>query len=658
MSRQEGLDSEEKHTLSTPEIHHVLPNPPPVPTTRGPPLTGSGRTPSGPPRGTPKRWSVRYSTGVSCRSEGDPLHASAVGTPEASATQRSGKYTVKGAAPLVPSAPDAASKTPESVELFWTIHTETPTPTTSVVFHIEKGASTIPDENSSIAFEVLESMAATHVSQAPLMVQEGQQQQQQQEEKREEQEEGKKEPRIELGVLEGAGQTSTGVSRDNTTTFSNYFNGIRDVANLDDDDEMDSLPAALPPPPPTPHPTANPATSSRFGNTATKLEFGSKQSTGMNGKSVAKGNGVRGGRVPETTKKPRTTTTTLKPAVFRYLGLTPPPPVLQPPIRSILNEVNAWMEIVSHVGNMGFQKRYLQDSDRAFRDMQRETEVLLAENAIAEKGLREAKGRYVNALDECDRLQKEILERDQMRNKRKNDSQAMGEEERKRREEEEEKYAEEIEAWRIEKGELLAQKALLLQRRNELQHHLRRGTNIKNVATVSRPQRTSQDRDDQIDGSIPPAEDLEIIQMRLEIKESRVCFEKLVEAHQVLKETRRVRQQEIDDECNTLRQTVTETKQIMETWRSTLQTSLYEAERLRTVYQKEGEDSLVLLLERSIEEARALLKPNDNMSVSGDSIRSRGASVTRRSSLNSTPRRGAGSFNSPPTPASRQIRLN
>ncbi|KAH9599614.1 hypothetical protein LSM04_008685 [Trypanosoma melophagium] len=692
MIRRDGGVAPQGGSFSTnAEIHHVFPNPPPVPTTRGPPLTTGGRTPSGPPRGTPKRWSVRYSTGISCRSEGDPLHANEASANAGSLTQRYGKYTVKGAAPLVPSAADVANATPESGVLFWTVNSDVPTSvTTSLAFHVDKETTGTRDDASSIAFEVLESLAAPRVSAAPLVAREVQElaqpvqkdveeKQKRVEEKQQEQREEKK-PEREPEGQEGVINTGAGVSCNNSSMFSSYFNGNCDVANHDgnnihnDDDDMESLPAALPPPPPTPHPTA----ASNFGKTATRLEFGGKHSTGNVGKDGEKVNGVQGGAVPKTTTtttttttKPKTmtskptppptttsTTTSASASVFRHVGLTPPPPVLQPPMRSILNEVNAWTEKMSHVEDMGFSKLYLQDSERAFRDIQRETEVLLAENAIAEKGLRAAKDRYVDTLDECDRLQKEKLESERIRSKNKNENQAIEENDKKRRQEEEEKYAEEIEAWRIEKGELLAQKALLLQKRSELQHHLRRGTNIKNVAAVSRPQRTSQERNDQIDGSIPPTEDLETIKMRLEVKESRVCFEKLVESHRNLKETRRLRQEEFEDESSTLRQTAAGAREEAETSRSALQASLNEAERLRAMYQKEGEDSLVLLLERGIGEARVVLKQSDSSSAYADSIRSRGASMTRRSSLNSTPRRGAGSFASSSTAVTRQSRLN
>ncbi|EKF35929.1 hypothetical protein MOQ_002307 [Trypanosoma cruzi marinkellei] len=607
--------------------------PPVVPKSRGPSLPDGRRTPGGPPRSTPTRAASRYycrrwrSAGECLPSSEGPQVARLI--PKAV----NGGSTAWGEKSSIVDSPWSFNF--ESVNEPATLHGDH----ASIVFELDPATdsgskrlqmsvSTGPEENLR---GTSDAMKAT-----PLP--------------------GVLTPRTFQKSAGPNPATATTKSSPSHSPPSLHFHVVDNPVIYGDDDDAESLPSALPPP--KPYPVVDVAATSQHGVNGTKLRlYGNVMNDTLvspRGRSSIRGTHsmYTEGTVEKRIKPYTTSIEAGVPPPTLVSAPSPPPYILNPPAQSLLNEVNAWVDVIYRVEDKNCYKLYLGTTENALHDTQGELKTLATKHELVNKELYAAKARHVESLD-GNQARKTPVAQVKGAEHRENTAFKRQKEEEEEEGEEKEMTPEE-EEWRLEKGLLIAEKALLLQKRKELCYHLRRGTNIKNVAALVLSGRSSWSRssgsahDAASEIMAPSVSDLETIQLRLELKEAQVQLTKLVDSHRILQGARRTRTKEFEDEFVVLRQSATAAKQETEGHRGILEATLRKAEQLLEKCREKNEESLFLLLEQRVEEARGVLRPRDDKLLSNDGFRSRMSSIGRCSSTGSTSRRVSGPSVSPP----------
>ncbi|RNF07338.1 uncharacterized protein Tco025E_07389 [Trypanosoma conorhini] len=616
------------------EVSFAVLVPPQVPKTRGPSLAAGRRTPGGPPRTTPTR-AVRR-----CYLRSGRSLAGAPPCPEQARARRLIPQAADGesiawsresvAAESAPSLRlDVVSESPAALDAQSGIVSETEPGKSPGGRHRRASPSTGPEADLQ---RMLEATAETPLP--GLYV-------------------PRVSPRPAAPLATAKTTTPTPSSRYHTPTSMRFE--VLDNANLHgEDDEAESLPTALPPP--KPHPVGRSTPALQPAVKATKLRLGGDAAkdapVSPRGGNTASGAGktdddgaVRGGE--KRPAAPRRNVATSAPP--GRTALAPAPVPLQSAATSLLTEVGAWMEVLNSVEDANCYRLYLGSSERALQGTQREMAALQRMQLAVDAELQAAKARQLESRDGSHARQSPAAQVGDVSTK---GSDAAGgrhtEEAWLADAEEDAEIAGEEEAWRIEKGELLAEKALLLQKRKELCYHLRRGTNIKNVAALSLSEGNARSKADGWAADASHAEaashanGLEIIQLRLELKEAQVQFLKLVDSHRIMQDSQRTRAKEFADEFVRLRLAAAAARQEAEGHRGALEATLRRSEELRGRCRQKDEASLLLLLEQRVEEARAALRSREDKLARSDSLRSRRSSVGRAPSAGLTARRLSG----------------
>ncbi|ESL12221.1 hypothetical protein TRSC58_00015 [Trypanosoma rangeli SC58] len=598
--------------------------PPPVPKTRGPSLAAGRRKPGGPPRSTPTRASRGYY--LSSRVSG----AEILSAPEQAQMKR-----------LIPQAAGIGSTA-------WSGESVVAESAPSLSYDFMSEPSTIVNEQASIAFEAEQSRSPEgELRQAsPLIGPEAELQRA-------------------LEAMEETPLPGLYVPRASTTAKSSHqrscstlcFEVVDSSHTCDEYDDEESLPSALPPP--TPHPVVRSAAASQLGVRPTKLGLGKDVARDMfatpQGRNTASGacsmdDGGTGGEYKRRTAPGRDMSES---ALLGRPAFAPAPVSLQSHATFLLNEVDVLGKTLNGVEDMNCHKLYLMRTEKSLQGIQREMEALLRTQEAVDGELLAAKARQLEIHDGNYAKQGPVFHEENAENK---GSSAAGERhlegDRHKDTDDDAEMAHEEEAWRIEKGELLAEKALLLQKRKELCYHLRRGTNIKNVATLAFSGGNARNKTDgpanysyHVEES--HANDLETVHLRLELKEAQVQFMKLVDSHRILQGSQRKRVNEFEDECVRLRLSVNAARQEAGIHRGTLEATLRMAEELRGRCRKNDEEPLLVLLEQRMEEARAALRPREDKLAQSGSFRSRRSSVSRASTGSLRARRLSGPSVSP-----------
>ncbi|EAN92915.1 Flagellum attachment zone protein 13 [Trypanosoma cruzi] len=606
--------------------------PPLVPKSRGPSLPDGRRTPGGPPRTTPTRTTSRYycrrwhSVGERLPSSEEPQVARLI--PKAA----NGGSTAWGEKSSIADSPSSFNF--ETVSEPATLHGDR----ASIVFELEPGTDSgskrlhmsAPTGSEDHLRGTPDAMKAT-----PLP--------------------GVLTPRtIQRSAMPNP-VTATTRSSPSRSPLSLRFHLVDHPVMYGDDDDADSLPSALPPP--KPYPTVEVAAASQYGVNGTKLRlYGNvMNNTLVSPRGMSNMRGTPNMYTEGTVEKgvnPYTTSIEVgAPPQTLVSAPSPPPYMLNTPVQSLLNEVNAWVDVIHSVEDKNCYKLYLGSTEKALHDTQGEMKALATKHKLVDKELHAAKACHVERLDGNQARKKPVAQVKDAENKANTAWKRQNEEEEEVGEEKE--MTREEEEWRLEKGLLLAEKALLLQKRKELCYHLRRGTNIKNVAALALSGRSSWSRSDGSandtvsENTAPSVSDLETIQLRLELKEAQVQLMKLVDSHRILQGAQRTRTKEFEDEFVGLCHSANSAKQETECHRGTLEATLRKAEQLLEKCQQKNEESLLLLLEQRVEEARAALRPRDDKLLINDGFRSRMPSIGRCSSTGSTARRVSGASVSP-----------
>lgn len=437
-----------------------------------------------------------------------------------------------------------------------------------------------------------------------------------------------------------AGGASCAQPANSCGALSGVGNGHDCHYHNDDDDEEDSLPSALPPP--MPHPAVSPRHNAATANVNSLPLHGELETQALyyETHSNETNNGIC---LDSAVASKRTQATSVLPLSALQLFLT-----------SFLGDVHALMGVMKGNLNLGCCHEFLMATEGIHNDMQSKIEELLLEDAAADKKLREAKAYQVASLDSSQPRQArgggQQTSSASGKAQNKNDVIAEGEKKKSFDADNSGDLTAEMEAWRIEKGDLLAEKALLLQKRVELQHHLRRGTNIKNISGLlasrasSRTGRDGLNEDNSDGDGAPCVSDLETIQLRLELKEVQTRLTKLQISHRAAKENKQSRQTEMESEAAALRCKLAAAKKENEARRGALQEALKEAERLRGKCREGGNKSLLLPLERRINGALAALGTNNKKQSANEDFCGVTSNLSRCSSSVSALRRPSMSF--------------
>lgn len=265
-------------------------------------------------------------------------------------------------------------------------------------------------------------------------------------------------------------------------------------------------------------------------------------------------------------------------------------------------EVDAWAKPIETTADVEWHKQHLQETRVAMRSLLHELEVLIAREAAEHERLCIARG--FSAMESTsDGKCTYAGETDVV-------SETRGKEWK-------QEELETLEAWRVEKGALLAQKSKLLREHQELQYRLRSHLSGSATGRVTPSPNTSVSRSNKsrgdegnIGGMSTPL-DNGVAQLRLEISEMNAKLKKLEDAYKVLHDNQQWRQGEFDDEYGALcRALATATAGEINN-RTALQDTIREAEGVRANCLRQGDASLVSLMERGLSEAKAALKCHD-----------------------------------------------
>ncbi|RNF10147.1 hypothetical protein TraAM80_01723 [Trypanosoma rangeli] len=599
--------------------------PPPVPKTRGPSLAAGRRKPGGPPRSTPTRASRRYylSSGLS--------GAGILPLP----VQAQMKRLIPQAAGSGNTAWSGESVVAESA------------PSLSCDFMSE--SSTIVGEQKSITFEMEQSRSPGGELRraSPLIGPEAELQRA-------------------LEAMEETPLPGLYVPRTSTTAKSSRqrsssslcFEVVDSSHTYDEYDDDESLPSALPPP--TPHPVVRSAAASQVGVRPTKLGLDKDVARDMfaspRGRNTARGarcmdDGGTVGKYKRHTASGREISESAPPGRPAF---APAPVLLQSHATYLLNELDALGKTLNGVEDTNCYKLYLMSTEKALQGIQREIEALLRTQEAVDGELLAAKARQLESHNGKYAKKGSVAHEENAKNKGSN---AAGErhleEDRHKDADDDAEMTHEEEAWRIEKGELLAEKALLLQKRKELCYHLRRGTNIKNVAALAFSEGNARNKADgpannsyhvEVESH---AKDLETLHLHLELKGAQVQFMKLADSHQNLQGSQRKRVKEFEDECVRLRLSVNAAREEAGIHRGALEATLRRAEELRGRCRENDKEPLLMLLEQRMEEARAALRPHEDKLAHSGSFLSRRSSASRASTGSLRVRRLSGPSGSP-----------
>lgn len=559
--------------------------PPPVPTSRGPSLPNGARAAGGPPRSTPKRYATVFGVRLQeflwrqrSGAANDDRHRHALSAPGVAAAGERRVWRGEGAVPASPSSAVPHAAVEASAPREESLATGNGSSTDLGDRHTQ---ALPPPHTNGAARRNADSRESTPLPHA------------------------------------WGAHPSMRTSPDTVASAPSRFppSGRQDVFNnaqgYSDEDE-DSLPSAMPPP--KPYPATRPTTWLEHGETATKVKAnGGSQFD--NSLSLQCRNETR--TIRDTKGERGRSSEYDTPTAAAECPLATP--VMSLPVCTLLTEVHAWSGARKGSLDVTWCQEFLRETGKIISDLRGEIETLQAENAAADEQLRDAKARQVASLD--GHPLKEGVDGQKLAPR------ATDEEENP------DEFSEEMEAWRIEKGELLAEKALLLQKRKELQYHLRRGTNIKNVSGLMISKNSSPTRHRGSDGNdsdsdaAPCASNLQAVQLRLEVKAAEVQLARLAQVLQSAEKAQRARRKEANNDVAALRQALAAARQETDDRCGVLRAALEGAERLRECCGDAGRQADAVLLEQAIGEAQAALKGDRNRRSNGRSCKRMSASV-------------------------------